>query len=119
MKILAFSDLHRDMAAAQRIVAASSEADIIIGAGDFATQHKGAADTLDILRSCRVPVLIVHGNHDDPKDIRTHCNSWDKGHYLHGDAITLGGRTFFGLGGGFTTIASTVFAAAFDDIFFL
>ena len=35
MKILAFSDLHCDLEAAQRIVAASGPADVVVGAGDF------------------------------------------------------------------------------------
>lgn len=36
MKILAFSDLHCDEEAANRIVTAALEADLVIGAGDFA-----------------------------------------------------------------------------------
>lgn len=99
MKVLAFSDLHRDTAAAQHIVDSSSDADILIGAGDFATFGIGATDTLDILKTCTCPVIIVHGNHDDPETLRTFCADWENGHYLQGAAIKIGGHTIFGLGG--------------------
>ena len=55
MKILAFSDLHRDVEAACRIVEASVEADVIVGAGDFATGGEGASDTLGVLRAVKFP----------------------------------------------------------------
>lgn len=99
MKILAFSDLHRDTNIAQRIAAASANADVIVGAGDFANNREGAADTIKILRTCVKPVVLVHGNHDDPKSISELCAGWSEGHYLHGNAITIAGYDFFGLGG--------------------
>ena len=40
VKFLCFSDLHRDAAAAKKIVDLSSDADIVIGAGDFATRRR-------------------------------------------------------------------------------
>ena len=58
MKILAFSDLHRDVEAARRIVEVSSGADVVVGAGDFATCGEGAKDTLDILQGIRVPWFL-------------------------------------------------------------
>ena len=47
MRVLAFSDLHRDQDAARAIVAASVEADVVIGAGDFATRREGLMERLD------------------------------------------------------------------------
>ena len=99
MKLLAFSDLHRDQAAAQMIVEASGDADVIVGAGDFATRGHGASDTLNILKRCKVSVVLVHGNHDDPDEISMFCESWDNGHYLHGGSVVINGQSFFGLGG--------------------
>ena len=43
MKILAFSDLHLDEAAADAILAVADRADIVIGAGDFAQRREGAS----------------------------------------------------------------------------
>lgn len=99
MKLLAFSDLHRDQDAAQMIVDACRDADLVIGAGDFATRGEGATETLEILKKCLAPVILVHGNHDDPNEISRYCESWQDGHYLHGNAVTIGGQPFFGLGG--------------------
>jgi Icc-related predicted phosphoesterase len=99
VRILAFSDLHRDTGAAQRIVEASAQADIIIGAGDFATCGEGAMDTLDILRYVRVPAVLVPGNHDNPIELRNLCEPWASSHVLHGDLVEIRAFTFFGLGG--------------------
>lgn len=99
MKVLAFSDLHRDIDAAAALVAASAEADVVVGAGDFATKLIGATDTLDILAQCRVPVILSHGNHDDPVEVQRICLRHPTLHYLHGAAMTFKGVSFFGLGG--------------------
>ena len=99
MRILAFSDLHRDADAARAIVNASAAADVVIGAGDFATEGMGAAETLRILATCRAPVLIVHGNHDRPDEIAALCAGWPNVTYLHGMRATIGGTDFFGVGG--------------------
>jgi len=99
MKLLAFSDLHRDQDAAQMIVDASKNADFVIGAGDFATRREGMSETLEILKKCLALVILVHGNHDDPIEISQYCESWQNGYYLHGNAVTINGQSFFGLGG--------------------
>lgn len=99
MKLLAFSDLHRKVDAARAIVEASAQADIVIGAGDFATRDQGITDTFDILRHCKAPLLVVHGNHDNPAELAQLCAPEPDVHYLHGQAITLHGATFFGFGG--------------------
>jgi len=49
MKILAFSDVHCGFAACNAIVAAAAEADLVIGAGDFAQRREGLAETMAIL----------------------------------------------------------------------
>ena len=41
VRILAFSDLHRDLDQAASLVEMSGEADVVIGAGDFASIHEG------------------------------------------------------------------------------
>ena len=47
VKLLAFSDLHRDLGQAGRLVERSSEADVVIAAGDFASVHEGLEETID------------------------------------------------------------------------
>ena len=97
MRIVAFSDLHRDRDAARAIVA--MEADVVVGAGDFATRGEGAADTLDILRGLHCPFVLVHGNHDDPAELPTLVEGWPDAHVLHGRGVRIGGVDFYGIGG--------------------
>lgn len=98
MRLLAFSDLHRNDTAARAIAAASASADVVVAAGDFATRREGLADTLDILTAMTVPTILVAGNHDQLYDLRTACAGWRYGHVLHGEGIELAGTRFFGLG---------------------
>jgi Icc-related predicted phosphoesterase len=98
MKILAFSDLHRNRDAAQLIVDASRAADVVVGAGDFATHGIGLRDTIDLLRTVIVPMVLVAGNHDDLDELRQACCVNNATHVLHGEAVIIGGIPFFGLG---------------------
>ena len=98
MKILAFSDLHRKTDAAKCIVAHGQNADVLVGAGDFATRGEGTIDTISILRTLDKPFILVGGNHDNSKELAALCSTWENGYYLHGQAITINGVTFFGMG---------------------
>lgn len=98
MRILAFSDLHRNADAAQAVIDASREADVVVGAGDFATQGVGLRDTIDLLRAVVVPTVLVAGNHDDLDELRSACSVNPVIHVLHGEAAVVGGTPFFGLG---------------------
>jgi len=99
VKILAFSDLHRDVQATRKIVAASTDADIIVGAGDFATRGQGTAEIIHILQSANKPTVLVSGNHDNLEELRGLCSGWINGYLLHGQSVTIKDITFFGLGG--------------------
>jgi len=98
MRILAFSDLHRDQSTARKIVAASGGADIVVGAGDFATESEGIIDTIEILCLIKTPTVLVSGNHDNLDGLRSACQDWEAANVLHGEQATISGVTFFGLG---------------------
>lgn len=98
MRIAAFSDLHRDQEAARRVVEAGTHADIVIGAGDFATHGKGHDETLSILQRIDRPVLLVCGNHDDLGELRRLAAGRPSWHVLHGESVSVLGHAFFGLG---------------------
>ncbi len=98
MKILAFSDLHRNLEVATAIVEASRDADVVVGAGDFATRGEGLAATFDILRAVAVPFILVAGNHDDPDEMRHALSGWPHPHLLQGHGVGIGSFHFFGLG---------------------
>jgi uncharacterized protein len=99
MKLLAFSDLHRDRRRAERLVEMAQEADVVIGAGDFATMHQGLESTIEALSSIPVPAVLVPGNAETDIELWQACASWPSAHVLHGEAKEIAGAQFFGLGG--------------------
>ena len=98
MRILAFSDLHRNRDIASDILAASREADVVIGAGDLATCGMGLDDTAQIFKALSVPTIFIPGNHDDIRELRAAFAENPKTHVLHGSTVEIGASVFFGLG---------------------
>jgi uncharacterized protein len=100
VRLLAFSDLHRDLDQARTLVERSSEADAVIAAGDFASVHEGLEETVDALKPITAPTILVPGNNETEDALRTACEGWESATVLHGQGAELDGRTFFGLGAG-------------------
>jgi Icc-related predicted phosphoesterase len=100
MRILAFSDLHRDLDQAAALVELSSDADVVIGAGDFASIHEGLAETIDALVAIEVPTVLVPGNNETEAALREAAAAWSAATVLHGEATEIDGVSFFGLGAG-------------------
>ena len=84
MKLLAFSDLHRDLDQAAELVAMSAEADVVIGAGDFASVHEGLEETIEALSRITKPTVLVPGNHETEEALRESASAWDAAKVLHG-----------------------------------
>lgn len=103
MKILAFSDVHRDLAACEDLVARSADVDVVVGAGDFASVHDGLQETLDALKGIDKPTLLVPGNNETAEALRIASDGWESATVLHGAGTTIDGQEFFGLGGGIPT----------------
>lgn len=100
MKILAFSDLHRDLDQAARLTEMSREADVVVGAGDFASIHQGLDETITALSGIETPTVLVAGNNETLDALKESTANWPAATVLHGDTVEIGGRSFFGLGGG-------------------
>lgn len=100
MKILAFSDLHCDLEQGARLVEMAAEADVVIGAGDFASVHEGLAETICTLAAITVPTVLVPGNNETVDALRAAVDGWDAATVLHGEGTTIDGTEFYGLGGG-------------------
>ena len=100
MKLLAFSDLHRDLGQAAKLVEMSAEADVVIGAGDFASVHEGLKETLGALAAIEAPTVLVPGNNETDEALREAALGWDAATVLHGEGTTIEGIDFFGLGAG-------------------
>ncbi len=100
MKLLAFSDLHRDLDQAAKLVEMSPEADVVIGAGDFASVHEGLEETIAALAAIETPTVLVPGNNETEDALREAAASWSAATVLHGDRTTIEGIAFYGLGAG-------------------
>jgi uncharacterized protein len=100
MRMLAFSDLHRDLDGAARLVELSADADVVIGAGDFASIHEGLAEAIEVLAALEAPTVLVPGNNETEDALREAAAGWEAATVLHGGAAEIDGVTFFGLGAG-------------------
>lgn len=100
MRLLAFSDLHRDLDQAAELVAMAAEADVVIGAGDFASMHEGLGETIDALAAIETPTVLVPGNNETEQALREAASGWSAATVLHGGGTEIDGVEFFGLGAG-------------------
>jgi Icc-related predicted phosphoesterase len=100
VKILAFSDLHRDLEQGAKLVEMSAEADVVIGAGDFASMHEGLEETIGALAGIEAPTVLVPGNNETADALRSATADWSAATVLHGEGTTIEGVEFFGLGAG-------------------
>ncbi len=103
MKLLAFSDLHRDLNQAERLVEMSAEADVVIGAGDFASVHEGLEEAIGTLAAIEAPTVLVPGNNETEDALRAAAAGWPAATVLHGGGATIEGTEFYGLGAGVPT----------------
>jgi uncharacterized protein len=103
MKLLAFSDVHCDLGAVESLVEQASSADLVAGVGDFASIHEGLLQTVAPLEAIDAPVLLVPGNNETADALRSATAGWDGVTVLHGEAATVDGIAFFGIGGGIPT----------------
>jgi Icc-related predicted phosphoesterase len=103
MRVLAFSDLHRDEETAAKLVEMSAEADLVIGAGDFASIHEGLDRIIAALSPIDTQTLLVPGNNETVGALRDAASRWPAAAVLHGETQAVDGIEFFGLGGGIPT----------------
>jgi Icc-related predicted phosphoesterase len=100
VKLLAFSDLHCDLGQAAELVEMSTEADVVIGAGDFASVHEGLGETIEVLAAIKTPTVLVPGNNETEQALREAAAGWSAATVLHGGGMTIDGTEFYGLGAG-------------------
>jgi uncharacterized protein len=111
LRLLAFSDLHRDRDQARHLVERADGADVVIGAGDFASLHLGLGGMIDVLSSISRPSVLVPGNNERNTALWRACGGWTAAYVLHGSSAEIEGVTFFGLGAG---VPKTPFPWSFD-----
>ena len=115
MKILCFSDLHRDQEAAAALVKRAQEVDCVIGAGDFATCRQGIDDTLSILSEIKQPSVLVPGNGESYEELLESASNWPTANVLHGTGCEVAGTKFWGVGGGIPVTPFGDWSYDFDE----
>ena len=100
MKLLLFSDLHADLAAARRLVERARAADAVVGAGDIGNVRRGLRGCVNVLRAIDRPAVLVAGNNESTDELAEACRDWPQAHVLHGSGVQIAGVPFFGIGGG-------------------
>ncbi len=99
MKILAFVDLHSNMSALKKIIRKSSQADLILCAGDISLFEKQLNKIFELLAQIEKPVLIIHGNHEEPTTLAKLCKHHKNIIFIHKKIKSFNKAVFIGFGG--------------------
>jgi Icc-related predicted phosphoesterase len=103
VRLLAFSDVHRNDRTARKLADMAADADVVVAAGDFADLHIGLEKLIDMLVVIETPTVLVPGNNETEDALREACQGWKAATVLHGETIEIDGVSFYGLGGGIPT----------------
>ena len=94
MKILAFSDVHLARNRMLQIVDAASDADLVIGAGDFCNARVGIEAAMELLEPMSCKAVYVPGNAESIDELRDATEAT----VLHGDCTEVDGVRIYGIG---------------------
>ena len=102
MKILAFVDTHGSVAALKKIMATAKKEsiDYLVCAGDITIFGEEMPQILAKLDKIGLPVIIVHGNHEDERSLKKLCEKTKNIKFIHKTAFSSDGVVFMGYGGG-------------------
>jgi len=78
----------------------AADADVVIGAGDFASVHEGLGEAIGALAAIETPTVLVPGNNETDEALRQVAADWPAATVLHGEGATIEGSEFYGLGAG-------------------
>ena len=100
MKILAFTDMHGSLRAYKKLKQHVDGAEVIVCAGDFTVFAQAMEYLLMKINKLGKKVLIVHGNHEDPHDLKNACSLFTNTEFIHKKGFVVGDYLFIGYGGG-------------------
>jgi uncharacterized protein len=95
MRILVFSDIHRDAAALSRLM--DIEADLYVAAGDLCTFGRGLDALGPILARRAEKMWVLPGNHEDARQVDQFCQRFGF-RALHRKSFEVNGVHVAGLG---------------------
>jgi Icc-related predicted phosphoesterase len=102
MKILAFVDLHGSLSMLKKIssMAKKEKVDYIICAGDITIFGDAMQQMVDKMDEIGIPVIMLHGNHEDEAKLRRLCEKTKNVLFMHKDILETDGHVFLCYGGG-------------------
>ncbi len=99
MKILAFTDMHGNADSFKKIKKKAERADLIICAGDFTYFESRMEKILAAMDKLGKKVLLIHGNHEDERNVEKACGKMKNIVFLHKKAHRFNDYLFTGFGG--------------------
>ncbi len=99
MIVLAFSDVHNNEKAIRLLEKKAKKADVLVCAGDFTYFEEGLAKVLRAINSFGKKVILVHGNHEEPENVKKACAGLKNITYIHKKIHRMGDYVFVGHGG--------------------
>jgi Icc-related predicted phosphoesterase len=102
MKLLAFADLHNDMKTLDTLkqTAVKEHVDLVLCAGDMTTFGRNQQEVMKAIAEFPVPVLVIHGNHENADVLKTDCEPYNNLFFLHSASYRKDHVIVFGYGGG-------------------
>lgn len=100
MKILAFTDVHENLAAFKEIEKKAGKADILVCAGDLTIFETHIEPMMKRLGGIKKPVLMIPGNHETPSVLKKYCGFYKNTIDIHKRLYASGEYHFLGWGGG-------------------
>jgi putative phosphoesterase len=102
MRLLAFTDIHEDKRLLERMrrIVSEEKVDLIVCAGDFTIFGRSTKEMIRSISQLGKKVLLIHGNHEDGRDIAKFCSQTKNVIFLHEKIVDVEGFKFIGFGGG-------------------
>ena len=107
MKLLVCTDIHSSRKALKKLTALSKQhnPDIIVCCGDLSMFEIHLKMVIRSLAALKRPLILVHGNHEEPSTFKKMCKPYKHAHVIHGTHFVLGDYLFLGYGGdGFSVV---------------
>ncbi len=102
MRIYAFTDLHGDTRALREVKRAVKETkpDLVVCMGDLSFFEHELKALLSRVNILKVPVIMLHGNHESERAMRKACAPFSRITFLHKEFLQVRDYFFAAFGGG-------------------
>lgn len=100
MKLLLCTDIHGDAKLMDKIQKAARNVDAIACLGDISVFEQDLQKLLEWMDGFGIPVLMLHGNHEEERHMRKRCKKLKNTTFLHNEHVVMNGWTFAAFGGG-------------------